>query len=159
MKNQNDSFLSPRKPEAITLRLSTDALTPEEAERRSRIEEALRNKKREDQLRVLRDAVPEPEVQTFRKLYFTHEGMTMTLTQWARHLGLSYGTLKARYKAGKRGDALFCMNPYVRVPSTPAPPPEYFEKKNTPRVRIKPIETDENGTPIITYDPTKTQED
>lgn len=32
--------------------------------------------------------------------FITHDGVTLTLTQWAERTGIPYGTLKARLKAG-----------------------------------------------------------
>ena len=80
----------------------------------------------------------------------------MTLTQWAKYLGLDYGTLKSRYKRGKRGEALFSMNPYVRMDNTPSLPPDYAPKKQTQRIRTK-IKTDKYGNPIVEYDTMKAQ--
>lgn len=37
----------------------------------------------------------------------SHEGMTLTLMQWATHLGWPYSLLSSRWKAGKRGAELF----------------------------------------------------
>lgn len=118
----------------------------------SKLEQAIAMKKRQERIDAMRNITPEPSVQTFRNLYFTHAGKRMTLTQWARYLNLDYGTLKARYKAGKRGDALFSMNPYVRMPNTPALPPEYVKKPESGK-RTKSIKTLDDGTPVIDYDP------
>jgi len=121
----------------------------------SKLDQARAMKKRQEQIDAMRLATPEPPVQSFRNLYFTHAGRRMTLTKWARYLGLDYGTLKARYKSGKRGDALFSMNPYVRMPNTPALPPDYVKKPESGK-RVKAITNlDDNGTPIINYDPLK----
>lgn len=119
----------------------------------SKLDQAIAMKKRQERIDAMRLVTPEPPVQSFRNLYFTHAGKRMTLTQWARYLKLDYGTLKARYKSGKRGDALFSMNPYVRMPSTPALPPEYVKKPESGK-RVKSITTlDDDGTPVINYDP------
>lgn len=40
-------------------------------------------------------------------VFVTHEGKTMTLAQWAEHLGYKYGLIGSRWKKGVRGDALF----------------------------------------------------
>lgn len=37
----------------------------------------------------------------------TYMGLTMTLKQWAKRLDIQYGTLRARYVRGQRGDELF----------------------------------------------------
>lgn len=37
----------------------------------------------------------------------THDGKTMTLKQWAEHLGWKYGLIASRWKQGLRGDELF----------------------------------------------------
>lgn len=142
----NDDTLNPTKPDIPVLKLRT----PAERERLNRLNEFIAMKKRNEQLEALREAKPEPDVQTFRNLYFEYAGQRKTLRNWAKYLGLSYGTLKARYRAGKRGDALFCSAPYMRLPNTPAPVPEYSPRKKTERIRIK---KDEDGTPVVDYDP------
>lgn len=37
----------------------------------------------------------------------TRDGLTMTLKQWAEHLGWKYGLIASRWKKGLRGDELF----------------------------------------------------
>jgi hypothetical protein len=37
----------------------------------------------------------------------THDGLTMTLKEWATHLGWKYGLIASRWKKGLRGDELF----------------------------------------------------
>ena len=37
----------------------------------------------------------------------THDGLTMTLKQWATHLGWKYGLIASRWKKGLRGEELF----------------------------------------------------
>ena len=44
----------------------------------------------------------------------THNGLTMTLKQWAEHLGWKYGLIASRWKKGKRGDELFAPPVYTR---------------------------------------------
>lgn len=118
----------------------------------AKLDQAIAMKKRQERIDALRQAIPEPTVQNFRNLYFTHAGKRMTLTQWAKYLNLDYGTLKSRYKKGKRGEALFSINPYVRMPNTPALPPEYVTKSKSGK-RVKAITNlDDNGIPIINYD-------
>jgi hypothetical protein len=48
-------------------------------------------------------------------VFITHEGITMTLADWARHKGWKYGLLGSRWKKGLRGDALFADPVYIRV--------------------------------------------
>lgn len=40
-------------------------------------------------------------------IYITHNGETKTLTEWARFLGINYGTFKDRYTRGVSEDKLF----------------------------------------------------
>lgn len=40
-------------------------------------------------------------------VYVEWKGKTMTLAQWADHLGYKYGLIGSRWKKGVRGDALF----------------------------------------------------
>lgn len=47
-------------------------------------------------------------------VFITHEGLTMTLADWARHKGWKYGLLGSRWKKGKRGDELFAPPEYTR---------------------------------------------
>ena len=118
----------------------------------AKLDQAIAEKKRQERLEAMRNSIPEPDVQSFRNLYFTHAGKRMTLTQWAKYLNLDYGTLKTRYKRGKRGEALFSINPYVRMDNTPSLPPDYVQKKSQDkRIRTK-IKTDKYGNPIIDYD-------
>jgi hypothetical protein len=44
----------------------------------------------------------------------THNGLTMTLKQWAERLGWKYGLIASRWKKGKRGDELFAPPVYTR---------------------------------------------
>ena len=44
----------------------------------------------------------------------THEGLTMTLADWARHKGWKYGLLTSRWKKGLRGDELLASPEYER---------------------------------------------
>lgn len=44
----------------------------------------------------------------------THEGVTLTLAQWAEKLGWKYGLLASRWKKGLRGADLFAPPMYVR---------------------------------------------
>ena len=44
----------------------------------------------------------------------THEGLTMTLADWARHKGWKYGLLTSRWKKGLRGDELLAPPQYER---------------------------------------------
>jgi len=119
----------------------------------AKLDQAIAMKKRQEQIDALRDMTPEPDVQSFRNLYFTHAGKRMTLTQWAKYLNLDYGTLKTRYKKGKRGEALFSMNPYVRMPNTPQLNPEYVTKSKSGK-RVKSItKLNDDDTPVINYDP------
>lgn len=122
----------------------------------TKLDYAIAMKKRQEQLDALRLATPEPEVQNFRNLYFTHAGQRLTLTQWSKRIGISYSTLVYRYKQGKRGEALFSINPYVKMPNTPSLPPEYVKKEKTKRIRTK-IKTDKYGNPIVEYDTMKAQ--
>jgi hypothetical protein len=123
----------------------------------TKLDQAIAEKKRQERIDAMRLSTPEPEVQSFRNLYFTHAGKRMTLTQWAKYLNLDYGTLKTRYKRGKRGEALFSINPYVRMDSTPSLPPDYVQKKSQDkRIRTK-IKTDKYGNPIVEYDTMKAQ--
>ena len=48
-------------------------------------------------------------------VFITHEGLTMTLADWARHKGWKYGLLGSRWKKGIRGDELFAPPKYVRT--------------------------------------------
>jgi hypothetical protein len=48
-------------------------------------------------------------------VFITHEGLTMSLADWARHKGWKYGLLGSRWKKGLRGDALFAEPAYLRV--------------------------------------------
>ena len=43
-----------------------------------------------------------------------HEGKSMTLKQWAEHLGWKYGLLGSRWKKGVRGAELFAPPEYTR---------------------------------------------
>lgn len=47
-------------------------------------------------------------------VFIERNGMTMTLAQWADHLGWEYGMIASRWKKGKRGDALFAEPEYER---------------------------------------------
>jgi hypothetical protein len=122
----------------------------------TKLDQAIAEKKRQERIDALRLSIPEPEVQNFRNLYFTHAGHRLTLTQWAKRIGITYSTLVYRYKQGKRGEALFSMNPYVKMPNTPSLPPEYVKNEKTKRIRTK-IKTDKYGTPIVEYDTMKAQ--
>ena len=44
----------------------------------------------------------------------THDGLTMTLKQWAEHLGWEYGLIASRWKKGVRGDELFAVPKWER---------------------------------------------
>lgn len=44
----------------------------------------------------------------------TRDGLTMTLMQWAEHLGWEYGLIASRWKKGLRGDDLFAPPEYER---------------------------------------------
>lgn len=44
----------------------------------------------------------------------THNGLTMTLMQWAEHLGWKYGLIASRWKNGLRGDELFAPPKHKR---------------------------------------------
>lgn len=44
----------------------------------------------------------------------TRDGITMTLKQWADHLGWKYGLIASRWKNGLRGDELFAAPHYER---------------------------------------------
>lgn len=44
---------------------------------------------------------------TTQTLWVEHEGDRRSLPDWCRHFGLPYRTIWMRYKAGKRGGALF----------------------------------------------------
>jgi len=44
----------------------------------------------------------------------TRDGLTMTLKQWATHLGWKYGLLASRWKKGLRDDELFAEPKYER---------------------------------------------
>ena len=44
----------------------------------------------------------------------THEGLTMTLADWARHKGYKYGMLTSRWKKGLRGKELLAPPEYER---------------------------------------------
>lgn len=39
--------------------------------------------------------------------YFTHDGRCMSVSQWAKHLGLSKSTMDSRIKYGFTGEKLF----------------------------------------------------
>jgi hypothetical protein len=45
----------------------------------------------------------------------TRDGLTMTLKQWAEHLGWKYGLIASRWKKGKRDDELFAPPVYTRT--------------------------------------------
>jgi len=47
-------------------------------------------------------------------VFVTHEGLTMSLADWARHKGWKYGLIGSRWKKGKRGDELFAPPEYIR---------------------------------------------
>ena len=47
-------------------------------------------------------------------VFITHEGLTMTLADWARHKGWKYGLLTSRWKKGLVGDELFAPPEYER---------------------------------------------
>ena len=47
-------------------------------------------------------------------IYITHEGITMSLADWARHKGWKYGLIASRWKKGKRGEDLFAPPEYLR---------------------------------------------
>jgi hypothetical protein len=44
----------------------------------------------------------------------TRDGLTMTLKQWAEHLGWKYGLIASRWKKGLRDDELFAPPVYTR---------------------------------------------
>ena len=44
----------------------------------------------------------------------THDGLTMTLKQWAEHLGWKYGLIASRWKKGLRDKELFAEPVYAR---------------------------------------------
>lgn len=44
---------------------------------------------------------------TRQNINITHNGKTMTLSQWSKELCLNYGTISNRYRKGDRGDYLF----------------------------------------------------
>ena len=48
-------------------------------------------------------------------VFITHQGLTMTLAQWADHLGYKYGLLGSRWKNGVRGDELFAPPRWSRT--------------------------------------------
>jgi hypothetical protein len=47
-------------------------------------------------------------------VFITHEGLTMSLADWARHKGWKYGLLTSRWKKGLRGDELLAPPEYER---------------------------------------------
>lgn len=47
-------------------------------------------------------------------VFITHEGLTMTLAEWARHKGWKYGLIGSRWKRGLRGSDLLAPPVYLR---------------------------------------------
>ena len=47
-------------------------------------------------------------------VFVTHEGLTMSLADWARHKGWKYGLLTSRWKNGLRGEELLAPPEYER---------------------------------------------
>jgi hypothetical protein len=47
-------------------------------------------------------------------VFITHEGLTMSLADWARHKDYKYGLLTSRWKKGLRGVELFAPPEYER---------------------------------------------
>lgn len=48
-----------------------------------------------------------PKRERRSSIYITHEGKTLSLSQWARESGLCYETILSRYQRGVRGAELF----------------------------------------------------
>ena len=55
--------------------------------------------------------IPEPTIINIRPRLdpITYNGITQPLKDWARDTGVAYATLRARYKAGVRGEKLFML--------------------------------------------------
>lgn len=67
----------------------------------------------------------------------TYDGKTMTLAQWADHLGWKYGLLASRWKQGLRGGELFTApkherNRLVEFNGKSMTLPEWSKELNTP---------------------------
>lgn len=52
--------------------------------------------------------------------WIEHCGLRLTITQWARRVGLSHGCLMKRYARGLRGDQLLQTGRIFRLPKVPA---------------------------------------
>ena len=48
-------------------------------------------------------------------VFITHEELTMSLADWARHKGWKYGLLASRWKKGLRDEELFAPPKYERI--------------------------------------------
>jgi hypothetical protein len=82
----------------------------------------------------------------------THSGMTMTLAQWADHLGWKYGLLASRWKKGLRGDELFApsqriRNQEVTYEGETMTLPEWSKKYNVPYATL--VWRNKHGKPLL----------
>jgi hypothetical protein len=85
---------------------------PKQPKPLNRIESAFKNIERQDLIHQLRTATQNKANNPHRLV--THNDTTLTLSDWAKHLGVPYNTLKSRYDQGKRGEQLLSTVTHIQ---------------------------------------------